>query len=406
MESLREPRFQAAPFERKCRSPIAESRDRTNGRNQPLALENHPAPTRLLRIASVIARHPGLDFEELLWRIQEASGKPWRESTIRNELTTLRQLGLLGPGVHRRGYFLAGSGYRKSEETALLNALRIQADDLKHPLCAALHRDLLSRSVIGGEDRDLIGYPAESIVDRPVSTTAGEAFSEMMEDLEAAMREGQAVNVIKVRDPWGGGGAERLAQPDQPGPSEQPIKPEFKDRRSQRYTLYPLQFVYYQTAWYLLAEDVSDGAFKNFRLDRFKRAVLPSDLSPRGTSLQLKALREARKLLARGWGITMPRPGEPPVRIEVRFTGAARHFIEEYDRTLHETLEVTKGRGREGTRLKLRLPESTHWEFERWLIRWVPDFEVVRPQAMAERIWRLLEVAVSRRWILLRDNRG
>lgn len=329
-------------------------------------------PDRALQVISVIANEPGISVEGLL-SVLEAMGKPISPATLRRVITELKRREIISQAPQRMGYFLGGSMFSPEEQRTLINALRMEGINLRNPLARKLHDQLLKRL---GKDQDLdvFGYPSVAIANRVVVRTLGEDYAMLMEGLHAAIRDGREVMIHKIRDPWHEGHS--------------------------HFRVIPLQFIFNDIAWYLLAEDLEARWFKVFRLDRLSPALDLLDAPGRGLRRQAAVLKRAKKILSHGWGMRLPdSPFDPEaldqhtVDVEVVFDASVAAFIEENKRR-HPTQRSQKYKdGRRAFRVKL--PTCVLGEFSRWVMAWGPKAVVTRPESLASKLREHYEEAVQ-----------
>lgn len=312
---------------------------------------------RLLAVARLVAEHPGIGREELLEALEVETGRAWGAATLFADLKKLRAAGILAPGPHRDGYFLAGPSFSDRESRGMLGALRMLSDNLRSPLATDLYRRIEGR-LARSRSVELLAYPVEAIGNRVVLDTSHEDYRELVRELEKHIRRGQEVIIRKIFHPW----------------EETPHKEAV-------HHVVPLQFLFHDVAWYLLAEDRADGQFKVFRLDRLDRHICPTGTPARGSARQLAALQEAHALLELAWGVLIPprgtRQDDPDlVPVQVKFDAFAARFIRESLRR-HPTQSIRKSG--EGIVFSARLPECALEEFGRWVFSWGPHARVLEP---------------------------
>lgn len=334
-----------------------------------------PQAQRLFRLVALIAESPGIDQERLKESLEADTGRSWGTSTLFKDIRLLKELGVLADGAHRSGYFLMGSSFPDDEIKLILNALRVQGVNLRSAGARELYERLLKRFARNRADVDILAYPVEAVANRVSVQTLDDDFRELVEVLRAAIRTGQEVVIRKLRDPWKVG-----------------VGIDFR--------IYPLQFIFHDMAWYLLAEDAEEAWFKLFRLDRLSPAVEVTATIPRGIRTQQQVLHQAKALLHQGWGMTLPTPPSKPcqeialVPVEVRFDAYAANFIRESPR-LHPTQELQELPQGE-LLFRVRLPESALTQFQRWLASWGEHGIVRSPEMLRERLIRLHRAALAR----------
>lgn len=318
---------------------------------------------RMLAIVSMIAQHPGIGTAELADALAEATGKRWANATVYTDLKRLKAAGLLADQRHRKGYFLTGPTVAHEDMRALMNGLRIQAEDLENPIAQRLYDQHLERFARTREDQAYFGYPVEALQNRPVTRTTNGDLAQVMEALRDPILRGQKVRVRLVRDNW------------------------HKHKGPRNHDVFPLQFVFHDVAWYLLCESAETGTFFTLRLDRLSPVVTAIGRTARGAREQADRLALAKGLMARSWGICIP-PHDaegaltaPLVTARVWFHPDKGGFIEEANRR-HPAQGVT--RRKDGVIFEVALPDhpSVWLFFKVWVLGWGAAAEVLEPPAL------------------------
>ena len=324
---------------------------------------------RQFAILRAIAITPGSSPADVCDAIAEATGRRWAMATLYKDIAALKDRGLLDPGRNRQGYHLAGAGFSHEELQVLLNGLRIQAEDLANPQAQALYDKLLRRTGASRREQAFFSLPVEAIANRPVVRTTGEDFAEVMALLREPLLRGQKVGVKLRRNPW-----------------------EPRKKASPRFVLYPLQLIFHDIAWYLLAEDVIERRFMVMRIDRLHPALDIHDDGERGSALQAERQALAREVLRRGWGMAMPahdargRLTAPLVSFELRFAPEVAPFIAE-NHLRHDSQRVRR-QADDSMSFSVELPNdpAVVFQFRRWVLTWGRSVEVVGPAWFRERI--------------------
>lgn len=329
---------------------------------------------RLLAVTRLIAEHPGLGLEDLREALEVDTGKAWAPATLFGDLKKLKAAGVLAPGMQRDGYYLSGPAFSEAEARGMLGSLRMLAQNLRSPLAADLYRRITGR-ISRTRNVDLLAYPVEAIGNRNVLDTTDEDYRELVRRLEPHIRRGQEVTIRKVFHPW-----EQAAHKDA------------------RHVVVPLQFLFHDLAWYLLAEDRADNQFKVFRIDRLHKEVEPTGTPARGIALQLAALEEAHEFLELAWGVFLPPRGttrdDPDlVRVQVKFDAFSAQFIRESLRR-HPTQSIRKAG--DGIVFSARLPKCALGEFGRWVFSWGEHAVVVEPADLRKQLGERFEKAAAR----------
>ena len=330
--------------------------------------------------------------------------------------------------MYRWGYYLGTGALNRNELGLALHALAAQAQKQGDPIIRRTYEALERR--LRGLNLELDGqlfYPVRTQLSRMIMQTdptemmkAGKyrrTLFHQLEELEEAIATGNIIQINRSRDPYGNMGL---------GPI----------------TIYPLQLMYSDMAWYLLYEyaekaeggreagergrggegergrggegGVRDriqnpkskiqnsltpplphslspppGHLEIERLDRFSDAIKIFPDPPRGTQLQLQQLTLAHELLEQGWGLYLGNPdqqllerqGELPLTtVKTRFFYPKSQFILEGDQR-HSTQTMIAGH--DGTDAYVdyvvQLPERSLNEFLRWVYRFMGDALVLTP---------------------------
>lgn len=347
------------------------------GRMETAPLDN-PVVRRLFRVVSVLAEQPGISLDALIASVSEQEGVQISSATVRRDLSKLKEWGILHPHSHRKGYFIGTLGMTLREFRTSIWAIRAQAEDLKHPLALTAYRDLSNRLLAYDLAEYVGGYPTSSVLQRVGVKERGEEEEAMVEVLAEAMNIGRQVLVRRHRDPWG------------------------KGKRAKDITLFPLQFQFHDQAWYLLAEVSGEQVyrFQLLRLDRLHPAVTPVGTTPRGRKVQLVALGQAKEHQKRGWFPWVPPSGEgwerlPLSEVRVRLAPSAAPFFQEMpNRHPSQRLEpLSDG----AMLLHLRLPsdDPTHFHFQRWLMGWGDQAELLAPADLREKCLKQLRATLA-----------
>ncbi len=329
---------------------------------------------RLLAAVRLIAEHPGISLESLQECLQDETGKQWAPATLFADLKKLKAAGILAARPQRDGYFLCGPSFSDEESRGMLGALRMLGQNLRSPLAADLYRRITGR-ISKSKNVELLAYPVEAIGNRVVPDTSHEDYRDLVRRLEPHIRRGQEVVIRKFFHPW-----EQAAH------------------KAVVHTVVPLQFLFHDVAWYLLAEDCADRQFKVFRIDRLETSVQQTGTPARGAAKQQQALAEAHDLLELGWGVLIPARGttrDAPdlVPIQVRFDAFSAQFIRESLRR-HPTQVIRKSG--DGIVFCVRLPECALGEFGRWVFGWGEHALVVEPRRLRDELGESFGLAAAR----------
>ncbi len=317
---------------------------------------------RQFAVLRAIAADPGLGPERLRDAVEAATGHRWALATLYKDIAALKAHGLLEPGRNRQGYHLAGAGFAHDELQVLLNGLRIQAEDLANPQAQALYDKLLRRAGVSRREQAFYALPVEAIANRPVVRTLTDGVSDVMDLLREPLLHGQKVGLEMCRTPWS------------------------RKRKARRqFDLYPLQFLFHDVAWYLLAEDARCREFVVLRLDRIHPALAILDGHARGSEAQAARQALARSVLRHGWGMAMPAHdarGQLTTAVEtfeLRFAPHVAGFIAEGE-FRHATQRVRQlPDGAMSFAVELPRDPAVVFQFRRWILTWGRSVEVVAP---------------------------
>ncbi len=181
-----------------------------------------------------------------------------------------------------------------------------------------------------------------------------------------AILQGQAIELSRSHDPYG-------------------------SKRVGMMSLWPLQIIYYDIAWYLVYERLETGQLAISRLNRFKdycQVLAPQ----RSLEMQFEQLQQVHQLLSQGWGLYLgdlaEQQGELAGNVEfqtmkVRFFSQVVPFILEGDRR-HPTQKVNLGpKNGEGdyeyVDYQVKLPPRSFREFMLWVYRHLHNAKVLSP---------------------------
>lgn len=325
------------------------------------APSNEAATARQFAVLRAIAADPGIAPEALRGAVAASTGHRWALATLYKDVAALKAHGLLEPGRNRQGYHLAGAGFSHEELQMLLNGLRIQAEDLANPHAQQLYDKLLRRAGATAREKAFYAMPVEAIANRPVVRTLTEGFRDVMDHLRGPLLNGQKVGVRMCRTPWSRRGNPR------------------------DFTIYPLQFLFHDVAWYLVAECASDHRFLVLRLDRIHPALDVHEGAGRGTHVQAERQALARELLRQGWGMAMPaHDGEgrlttPLETFELRFAPRVAAFIGEGEFRHPRQRVRALPDGSMAFAVELPRDPAVVFQFRRWVLTWGRSVEVVAP---------------------------
>ncbi|MGF1567022.1 MAG: helix-turn-helix transcriptional regulator [Nodosilinea sp.] len=372
-------------------------------------INSHPysdraAFERLMLLIATLGQHPGLgcpkaessgdDHHDAIEPIQQALAataaslgfalSAYAAATLRKDLASLRQYGILGPQMYRWGYYL-GVGALSLEELKLaLDAISTLANNLSDPTFRQLQATLHQRfKTLDRQHQGQLFCPTRHLLNRAIhhtdpNTMVADGINpnsifHQLPGLEAAITEHQAIELSRREDVYDTGrvGPERL---------------------------WPLQLVYHDIAWYLLYENYTSGHFVVGRLSRFGNYCRPLSNPPRSTTQHQTQLAAALDLLENGWGLYLGEPAEQQAerqgtlaleRVRVRFFPPVVAFILE-GRLRHRRQRVVPGPKDDQGHYRyvdyvVQLPPRSLDECSRWVNRHLHHAQVLGPAALVER---------------------
>jgi hypothetical protein len=298
--------------------------------------------------------------------------------TLRKDLGLLKDFKILDQRMYRWGYYLGTGVMSKRELKAAFNALESQAIYQGDPELRIIYKKLKKR--LRGfeftEQQDFF-YPVRQHLNRAINFTdpqemmnKGEyrhTLFHQIDLLETAIIEGQAIELLRNNDPYG-------------------------ENKLGLITLYPLQLIYYDIAWYLIYEDYRDGTLSIGRINRFKDhfKILPNS-NYRDISQQQKSLDNAHKLLENGWGLKLGNLEQQQlelagkldlVRVKVRFFPPVSSFIAEGElRHCRQVIEKQT----DYLDYSIELPLRSLDEFSFWVNRYLNHAVVISPPELVEK---------------------
>jgi len=298
--------------------------------------------------------------------------------TIRKDLKTLRDYGILDRQMYRWGYYLGTGAMTREELGFALNALASVAEYQKSPQVMRMYESLVKR--LHGFDRadDLkLLYPVRSQINRAIVLTdledmaSQQKFSDTLfhclDAVESAILAGQALELRLHSNPYSG--------------------------RTGSIEVYPLQILYHDIAWYLLYEEYDNAHFAVERIDRFADWCKPLEAQTRSIQVQKSSLDIAHKLLKQGWGLFLGEPEEQILErngqvdfelVKVRFFTPVILFIEE-GQNRHPTQKINPKGKPKFLDYQVELPPRSLKEFSYWVNRFVDNALVLSPQSLVNR---------------------
>jgi len=366
---------------------------RPNSYTEPLSFE------RLMVLIATLVRHPGVgapdpdhhtpgdhDAAAAIVQTMRQTAQmlgitlpDYSVPTIRKDLRTLRHYGILDRHMYRWGYYLGTGALSRDDLQAAVQALATQAQHQGDPKIRRLYHALERR--LRGLNLELQGqlfYPVRTHLSRTIVYTDPEEMMakghyrrtlfHALETVGDAIATGQPLELIRHRDPYGSMGTGHL-------------------------TVYPLQLIYADTAWYLLYEHIHNQHLEIARVDRLSDQVTVLDQEGRGLAAQTHRLEEAHQLLKQGWGLYLGSPEEQrqerlgqsqPVSVQVRFFYPVAEFILEGERR-HPTQRVKTGQsqGEPHVDFLVQLPPRSLQEFSHWVNRFMHLAQILTPEALA-----------------------
>jgi len=360
---------------------------------------------RLMVLIATLVNHPGVGgdaeagggghrdaLEAVRLRVREMArsldiefpdGYP-AAATIRKDLETLRGYGILDRRMYRWGYYLGTGAMSREALRMMVQAFASQAETQGDPAMRRVWKELQKR--LRGLDIESDGeffYPVRSHLDRPIMHTDPEEMLDrgdrketlfrQLDRVEAAIVGGWAVELSRSRDPYSGTQVGMMS-------------------------VWPLQLVYRDVAWYLIHESCDTGLLAVGRLDRFGNYCQFIDGMTRSLEEQRAALDDARRLLEHGWGLNLGNLPEQAAelrgeltfeRVKVRFFSPVTAFIIEGDRR-HPSQRVILGPKDSSGAYQfvdyaVKLPPRSLDEFLLWVNRFADRAKVLSPTSLAKR---------------------
>jgi predicted DNA-binding transcriptional regulator YafY len=297
--------------------------------------------------------------------------------TIRKDLVTLRKYGILNKRIYRWGYYLGTGIMTKQELSVALNALASLAEYQRSPQIIRIYASLLKRlQGFDANENSKLLYPVRSQINHLIVNTDLEdrikkkqaqnrhTLFDSLPTVEQAILNGQAIEIYRHTDPYA----------DNTG----------------AVTVYPLQLIYHDIAWYLLYENCENSHFMVVRVDRLTDKCLEIPSQTRSLQTQKESLDLAHQLLANGWGLNMGELDEQmqerqmKLKFEtviVRFFAPVIQFIEE-GTNRHPSQKIDAKRKPESIDLHLSLPPRSLSEFSRWVNRFMDNEIVLAPESL------------------------
>ena len=297
--------------------------------------------------------------------------------TLRKDLELLRDYRILDRRMYRWGYYLGTGVMNKRELKAAFDILESQAKYQKDPELIRIY-DLLKKRLKGFEfeERDFF-YPVRQYLNRAINYTDPQEMMQrgkyrhtlfhQINSLEAAIVRGQAIELSRTTALY-------------------------QEKKLGLVTLYPLQLIYYDIAWYLIYECDCDGTLAVGRINRFKDHLrVLSDRPNKSVSEQKNSLDKAHKLLENGWGLKLGNLEQQQlelsgklnlVLVKVRFFTPVSAFIAEGE--LRHPRQVIENQS-DYLDYSIELPPRSLEEFRFWLNRYSDQVIVLSPPELKDK---------------------
>ncbi|MEG4320842.1 MULTISPECIES: WYL domain-containing protein [unclassified Microcoleus] len=361
---------------------------------------------RIMLLIATLVNHPGIGYSDTetsdgkyrdallevrsqLQKIAAASGIEFPENypatpTIRKDLETLRNYGILDKRMYRSGYYLGTGAMTREELQVAFQALASQA---KHQGNAQVRRiyEKLTK-LLRGLDIELKGelfYPVRQHLNRAIIYTDPVEMIDRQNNQHTLFHKLELVETAIVR----GQAIELYRQSNYYGKSHTGFR-----------RIWPLQLIYHDIAWYLICQDCDSGHLTVERVNRFSDHCEIIDREGRGLAAQEQNLKIAQKLLKNGWGLYLGKPEQQQAELEgtlklqkvkVRFFEKVVGFILEGDRR-HPRQKIKEGpRDSSGNLLYvdywIDLPDRSLNEFSLWVNKHMDSAQVLSPPSLVEK---------------------
>lgn len=316
--------------------------------------------------------------------------------TLRKDLQTLRQYGILEKTMYRWGYYL-GTGVMRPDELPLaLNALATQAHQQGDPIARRAYTHISQRlrnHPLNTDDALL--YPVRQHLNRVIGYTDPDdmmakgkyrdTLFHQLDALEQAIRNSTPIELSRRQDPY-------------------------NHDRVGTIPTWPLQLVYHDVAWYLIFENLQTHHLEIGRINRFGNYCRPLPEPPRPLNAQRQRLHQAHQLLENGWGLFLGSPDEqqaelqgtlPLIAIKVRFFAAMVPFILEGElRHPRQRLIASPKDPQTGQHSHvdycISLPPRSLREFRHWLNRHMDQVQILTPADFAHHHCATAQALINR----------
>ena len=297
-------------------------------------------------------------------------------STLRKDLELLRDYQILDRRMYRWGYYLGAGVMNKQELKTVFDTLESQAKYQGDPELRRIYK-LLKKRLTGFEfDEQGFFYPVRQYLNRAINHTDPQEMMNKGEYrhtlfhhidlLEEAIVKGQAIELYRVSDPY-------------------------QENKLGLITLYPLQLIYYDIAWYLIYESNVDGTLSIGRINRFKEYFKIIDTSENRSFIQQQqSLNKAHKLLENGWGLKLGNLEQQKLElsgqlalipIKVRFFPPVSAFIAEGE--LRHPRQIIE-KHQDYLDYSIALPSRSLDEFRFWVNRYSNNAIILSPPELRE----------------------
>jgi hypothetical protein len=314
-------------------------------------------------------------------------------ATIRKDMETLRDYGILDKRMYRWGYYLGTGAMSKEELKVAFNALTSMAHSQSDPQVRQVYYILEQR--LRGLKLQFPGdlfYPVRAYLNRPIIYTDPKemiaqgkyrhTLFHCLETVENAIAFGQLMELYRHKEPY--------------------------KQQIGYMQVYPLQLFYHDIAWYVLYEYSDTEHLEVERVDRFKDYCRILNPQGRGQHKQRESLKVAQKLMATGWGIYLGTPEDQLLErqgklsleeVKVRFFPPVMDFIMEGE-CRHPCQKVRPKQGSNGeydyVDYIVKLPRRSFHEFSRWVYRHMGHAEVLSPPDLVEKHREAAQSLMSR----------
>jgi len=305
-------------------------------------------------------------------------------ATLRKDLETLREMGILEKKMYRWGYYVGTGVMNKQELKIAFDALEsmaiYQGDAVARQINFKLKKRIKGLDISKKED---FFYPIRKNLNRAINYTDSEEMIlkgknqrnlyHHIPELQTAIMKGQAIEVSRKEDLFNQGniGLEIII---------------------------PLQLIYYNIAWYLVYENCVNNQLIIGRINRFSNYFKVVSFAGRHTEAQKESLKKTEFLLKNGWGLNLGNKEEQELelqgkltleKIKVRFYPPVSQFIKEGElRHPQQSIKLTKN-STDNKILYLdyfiTLPPRSVNEFLFWVQSYGSYVEIISPQYLREK---------------------